>query len=449
MEIVMEKADILIVGGSAAGITVGISARRYYPDAKIHLIRKEKEVLIPCGIPYIFGTVGSPDRNLIPDTVLTKNNVGLTIDEVVSINKDRRTVETSSGRLFGYDKMVLATGSLPRVPPIPGVELDNVFAVWKDVEYLQTVLNVLDDAKDLVIIGGGFIGLEFADECKKRGIANVSVIELLPHCLLLACDEEICVRVEKKLSERGIKTLVNRKVEGLVGEKKVDYVQLDNGQKIKADVVILGIGVIPNVQLARDSGLEVDEKDGIYVDEFMRTSDENIFAAGDCTRKRCFFTGRPTFLRLASIGTMEARVAGANLFRLRHRSECPIGVFGTVIGDLAIGSAGMTERQAKEAGFDVVIGEAEAPDKHPTSIPGASNLAVKLIFEKDTRVLLGGQVCGSMTAGKVANFIGALIQKRMRADEIVTFQVGTHPMLTASPISHQVENAAEIALTKL
>jgi NADPH-dependent 2,4-dienoyl-CoA reductase/sulfur reductase-like enzyme len=444
----MENTDILIIGGSAAGITTAISARRYYPNAKIVVIRREKQVLIPCGIPYIFGTLKSPDRNLIPDTVLTKNNVGLTIDEVVSINKDRRVVETVSGRTFQYEKMVLATGSLPFVPAIPGVELGNVFAVRKDVESLQKILDALDQAKDLVIVGGGFIGLEFADECKKRGIANVTVVELLPHCLLLACDEEICVRVEKKLSERGIKVLVNRKVEAVVGNKNVDYVELDNGQKIKADVVILGIGVIPNIQLAQNTGLQVDKKEGIYVDEFMRTSNENIFAAGDCTRKRCFFTGRPSVARLASIATMEARVAGANLFRLRHRSECPIGVFGTVIGDLAIASAGMTERTAKEAGFDVVTGEAEAPDKHPASIPGTSNLAVKLVFEKDTRVLLGGQVYGSMTAGKVANFIGALIQKRMRADEIITFQVGTHPMLTASPISHQIENAAEIALTK-
>jgi len=445
----MKKADILIVGGSAAGVTVAISARRYYPDASILLIRKEQQVLIPCGIPYIFGTVGSPDKNLIPDGVLKKNNVELVVDEVVSIDKDSRTVRTSSGEVFGYEKMVLATGSLPRIPPIPGVELENVFAVWKDVGYLRKLMTALDTTKDLVIVGGGFIGLEFADECKKRGIANVTVVELLPRCLLLACDEEICVRVEKKLSERDIKVRVGTKVAAIVGDKTVDYVELDNGEKLKADVVILGIGVVSNVQLARDSGLEVDDNEGIYVDEFMRTTDENIFAAGDCTRKRCFFTGRPTFLRLASIGTMEARVAGANLFRLRHRSECPIGVFGTAIGDLAIGAAGMTERQAKEAGFDVVTGEAEAPDKHPASIPGTSNLAVKLVFEKDTRVLLGGQVYGSMTAGKVANFIGALVQKRMRADEIVTFQVGTHPMLTASPISHQVENAAEIALTKL
>ena len=445
----MENTDILIVGGSAAGITTAISARRYYPDAKIVLIRKEKQVLIPCGIPYIFGTVGSPDKNLIPDEVLSKNNIELVVDEVVSVNKSARTIETASGSTFSYKKLVLSTGSSPFIPPIPGIELDNVFVVKKDVEYLQKLAASLDHAKDLVIIGGGFIGLEFADECKKRGIPSVTIIELLPHCLLLTCDDEVCVQVEKKLSEKNIKTLVDRKAKAILGEKKAEYVELENGQKIKANVVLLGIGVIPNVELAQDAGLEVDPKEGIYVDEFMRTSDENIFAAGDCTRKRCFFTGRPSFLRLASIGTMEARVAGANLFRLRHRSECPIGVFGTVIGDLAIASAGMTERSAKKAGFDVVTGEASAPDKHPASIPGTHNLAVKLVFEKDTHVLLGGQVYGSMTAGKVANFIGALIQKRMRADEIITFQVGTHPMLTASPIAHQVENAAEIALTKL
>jgi len=444
----MENTDILIIGGSAAGVTAAISARRYYPDAKIVVVRREKQVLIPCGIPYIFGTVGSLDRDLIPDTVLTKNNVELVVDEVVSINKDARIAETMSGRAFQYEKMVLAIGSLPLLPAIPGIELDNVFAVRKDIEYLQKVLNALDQAKDLVVIGGGFIGLEFADECKKRGIANVTIVELLSHCLLLACDDEICVRVEKKLSERGIKVRVDSKVKAISGDRKVAYVILDDGQKIKADAVILGIGTAPNIQLARNAGLEVDEKEGICVDEFMRTSDANIFAAGDCTRKRCFFTGKISVVRLASIATMEARVAGANLFRLRHRSECPIGVFGTVIGDLAIGSAGMTERKAKEAGFEVVTGEVEAPDKHPASIPGTSNLAVKLVFEKSTRILLGGQVYGSMTAGKVINFIGALIQKRMRADEIITFQVGTHPMLTASPIAHQVENAAEIALTK-
>jgi len=445
----MQNTDVLIVGGSAAGITAAITARKHYPEVEITLIRKEEKVLIPCGIPYIVGTLESPEENLIPDTVLSNNNVNMIIDEVTSINKGAKIVSTVGGRTIRYKKMILATGSLPVVPPISGIDLDNVFVVKKEIAYLKNLLKALDEARDVVIIGGGFIGLEFADECRKRGNLNVTVVELLPHCLLLACDEEVCTLVEKKLQERGINILADRRAKALIGNGKVQYVELKNGQKIRADVVILGIGVTPNIELAQKAGLEAIKGGGIYVDEFMRTSDKNIFAAGDCTQKRCFFTGEPSFLRLASIATMEARVAGANLFRLQRRGECPVGVFGTVIGDLAIGSAGMTERSAKEAGFNVVAGIAKAPDKHPASIPGTKELGVKLVFEKETGILLGGQVWGGVTTGLMINFIGALIQKKMRVDEIAVFQVGTHPMLTASPIAYQIQNAAEIALAKM
>ncbi len=444
----MEKR-IVVIGGGPAGITAAITARRYYPEAEITLIRKEEKVLIPCGIPYIFGTLGSPEKNLIPDTVLSNNDIDLVVDEVASINKAAKTLTTINQKVLSYDKMVMATGSLPLVPPLPGVDLGNVFTVKKDVEYLQKLSQALDKAKDVVIIGGGFIGLEFADEFNKRGNLNVTVIELLPHCLLLACDEEICIRVEKKLSERGIKILSDRRAKAILGEESVQYVELENGQKLKANLVILGIGVRPNVKLALNAGLEVDEKDGIQVDGFMRTSDENIFAAGDCTAKRCYLSGSPIAVRLASMGTTEARVAGANLFGIRRRVECAIGIFSTCFGDLAVGSAGLTERAAKEMGIDVVAGEATAPDKHPGGIPGTKELGIKLVFEKDTGLLIGGQVYGGATVGEKMNFIGALIQHKMRADEVCTFQMGTHPMLTASPIAYQLVNAAQIAITKL
>jgi NADPH-dependent 2,4-dienoyl-CoA reductase/sulfur reductase-like enzyme len=444
----MEK-KIVVIGGGPAGITSAITARRYYPEAKITLIRKEKKVLIPCGIPYIFGTVGSPEKNLIPDTILSKNNIELFVDEVTGLNKGTKIVTTASGETISYDKMVLAIGSLPLVPPLPGVELDNVFSVKKDVEYLEGLSKALDQAKDVVIIGGGFIGLEFADECKKRGNLNVTVIELLPHCLLLACDEEICIRVEKKLSERGIKIVTDTRAKAILGDKKVQYVESENGQKIKAEVVILGIGVKPNVELALKAGLRVDKKNGLSVDDFMRTSDKNIFACGDCVAKRCYLSGVPSDVRLASMATTEARVAGANLFGIRRRIECAIGIFSTCFGELAVGSAGLTERAAKEMGIDVVTSEVAAPDKHPSCISGAQDLGIKLIFEKDTGLLAGGQVYGGSTVGELINFIGTFIQHKMRADEISTFQMGTHPMLTASPMAYQIANAAEIAAAKL
>ena len=442
------EENVVIIGGGPAGITAAISARRYYPDVKIKLIRQEEKVLIPCGIPYVVGTVKSLEKNLIPDTILSNNNIELIVDEVTSINRETKSLSTVENSTISYDKLVLATGSLPFVPPLPGVDLDNVFVVKKEIKYLQKLLDALDNAKDIVIIGGGFIGLEFADECKKRGLHHVTVIELLSHCLLLACDEEICRRVEQKLQERDISLLTDRKAESILGTKKAEYVQLQDGERIKTDIVILGIGVVPNVELAGEAGLKVNKKAGIWVDDFMRTSDENIFACGDCAEKTCYLSGMPVAIWLASVGTTEARVVGANLFSTHKRMECAIGIFSTCFGDLAVGSAGLTENRAKKLNIEVVTSEIVASDKHPGSIPGAKELGVKLIFEKDTGLLIGGQAYGGSSIGELINFIGALIQHKMRADEIATFQMGTHPMLTASPMVYQIINAAEIVSTK-
>jgi len=444
-----KNTDVLIVGGSAAGVTTAITARRHYPDAKIAVIRKENQVLIPCGIPYIFGTVGSPENNLIPDAALSKNNVDLIIDEATSIDRAGKTVTTSNGDVIGYKKMVLATGSVPFVPPIPDMRLDNVFTVIKDVDHLNKMSKAFDEAEDLVIIGGGFIGVEFADECRKRKNLKVSIVELLPHCLLLACDEEICIKAEDKLKENGVNIMAGARAEAIVGNGKVEYIQLAGQEKLKADAVIMGIGVAPSSELAKSAELKVDERSSIYVDEFMRTSDEDIFAAGDCARKTSFFTGEKSRLMLASIASIESRVAGANLFALRRRNERAIGVFSTVIDDLCIGSAGMTEKLAKETGFDIVTGEASSPDRHPGGMPGMSNVSVKLIFSRESGVIIGGQIHGGPSVGEAINLIGATIQTRMRADDIATFQVGTHPALTASPIAYQITNAAEVALTKM
>ncbi|MEA3239555.1 MAG: FAD-dependent oxidoreductase [Candidatus Bipolaricaulota bacterium] len=444
------KTDVLVVGGSAAGLTAAISTRRSNPDANITLIRKEKRVLIPCGIPYIFGTLDSPEEDLIPDEVMTKHKIDLIVDEVTAINKGAKTATTADGNTINYDRMVLATGSYPLVPPLPGVNLENVFSVKKDIDYLTELKQALSQANDLVIIGGGFIGLEFADECSKIDSLNsVNVVELLPHCLLLACDSEVCVQVEEELKKAEVSLFTDRRAKAILGKEKVEQVELENGQKLNADIVILGIGVRPNIDLAKNAGLQVDDRAGIWVDSWMRTSDPNIFAAGDCTQKTCFLTKGACALRLASIATMEARVAGANLFSLRQRAPSPIGVFGTVIGDLCVGSAGFTERHAREEGVEVIVGKATAADKHPGTLPGAQELTVKLVFMKGSRKLIGGQVYGSDKAGYVANCIGSLIQQGLRADDLVTFQVGTHPKLTPSPIAHQIENAAEIALAEL
>jgi len=443
----MKNADVVIVGGSAAGIEAAITAQRQYKLKKILVIRKEKQALVPCGIPYIMGTLGSPEEDVMPVSLL--GDAELMIDEVISIDRGAKSITTGKGENIGYDRLILATGSRPVVPPIPGADLANVFAIRKDINYLKQLRDALKNAKDVVIVGGGFIGAEFADECRKMGL-NVTIVELLEHCLYLNCDEDFCIRIEDAMREVGVKVNTECRVASICGEGKVEYVECDKGLRFKADVVILAIGVAPNTELARDAGIEIGEKRGILVDQYMITSDPHIFAVGDCAEKFCFFTGKPTATWLASVATREARIAAANLFQpRRRRNQGTIGVFGTMIADTATGVAGLTERAARDLGFEVVIGEAAAVDKHPGSMPGAKELRVKLIFDQSSRKLIGGEACGGLTAGEVANVMAQAIAAGMTANDIAISQVGTHPALTASPLVYQMVNAAEEAVVKL
>ena len=438
----MKKTDVVVLGG-LSGITAGISCRRHYPEKKVILIRKEGTVLIPCGIPYIFGTVGGPENNVVPDGLLEKNGIELVTDEAINLDREKKVVTLKNHEPIQYEKLVFATGSLPLVPPIPGVNKENVFSVRKEFDYLKELLKKVDKAKDIVIIGGGFIGVEFADECRKNRDVNITVVEMMDRCLQLALDNEYCDEARAKLEETGVKVLTNEKVVSINGKDAVESIELASGKKIKADLVILGIGAIPNSKLAEKSGLELGFRKGIKVDRLMRSyTDKNIFACGDCCTKESFFDGKPSGIMLASVATSEARIAGANLFSPVHHNCGVISVFATVINGRAFGVAGLTERDLKKNGMNIVIGEAAAADTHPGGMPNSTMLKVKLIFAKDTGIILGGAVSGGKSTGEMVNVLSACILHRMTANDIAVFQMGTHPALTSSPIAYPIVNAA-------
>jgi NADH oxidase (H2O2-forming) len=439
----MKEADVVVVGGSAAGLTAAITARRHYPQKKTMVVRSEDKVSIPCGIPYIYGTIGTPDKNLIPDAVLEKNQIELLKSTATGIDRENKVLKTEAGDVK-YDRLIIATGSEPVVPPVPGMDKSGVYTIKKDVPYLADLQKKLEGAKDVVIVGGGFIGIEFADEINKMGGKKVTVVELMSHCLGLAYDDEFCADMEKNLVDRGVAIECCSKVTEIAGDGPYK-VALENGTEIPADIVILGIGAKANTALATSSGLELGPTGGVAVDRSMKTSDENIFACGDCAEKVSFFGGKPSPLKLASIATLEARIAGANLFSLRRESPGTIGVWSTAVGDLAMGTAGLTEAAAKNQGYEVVTASVEGPNRHPGCMPGAATTKVKLVFEKAGGALLGGQVRGDASCGEVVNEISACVQKKMTAEDIAMFQSGTHPALTASPIAYALVNAAEMA----
>ena len=444
----IEKVDVLIIGASAAGFTAALTARKYNKNASIMVLRKEEATPVPCGIPYIFGTLFDVKKNCMPDSVLIRNNVKILTKEAKAINRDKKTVTLADNTEIGYEKLILCTGSTPVKPPIPGIDLKNVFFAQKDTDYLNDVLTRLGKVKDVVIIGGGFIGVEFADEFRKRGL-NVTIVELLPRCLQLVFDEEYCIMAEEKLRERGVHVITKTRAEEITGNGKVEKVRLSSGEEIKADIVLIGIGVRANTILAQDAGLKIGEQKGIWVNEYMQTTDEDIFAAGDCAEKFSFFTGKPTGLKLASIACREARIAGVNIFGLKRKNPGVIGSFSTIIGDLGLGAAGLVEKAAKENGFDVITGQAVGMDKHPSAMPECRELKIKLIFDRKSGVVLGGEIAGGTTTAELTNIVSLMIERKMTMDEIATFQYGTHPAFTCSPVGYPIANAAEDAIVKM
>lgn len=444
----MKETDVAIVGGSAAGLTAALTARRHYPDRRVLVIRREQQVPVPCGIPYIFGTLKDPLKNVMPDALYGANQIDLMQAVVNELDPAQQVLHTTAEDVR-YERLILATGSLPAMPPIPGFDQGGVFAIQKDMEFLQRLLDHVQSARKVVVVGGGFIGIEFADEIRKIGSAQITIVEVAPHCLSLAYDDEFCIEMEQLLQERGITLKTSSRVECIEGADRVQSVRLSDGTRIEADTVIIGIGAVPNVDLAKNAGLRVGLTGGIAVDQTMLTSHPAIFACGDCAEKISFFGGRPSNLKLASIAQTEARIAGANLFGITRQNNGTVGVWSTCVGELALGTAGLTEAMARQRGYDIVAATIEGPNRHPGGMPGARPTKLKAVFETNSGVILGAQVRGDAAAGELVNAASACVQMRMTVEDIAMFQIGTHPALTASPVAYPLVNAAEVAISKM
>lgn len=409
-------------------------------------------MMVPCGIPYIFGTLDSSNMNLmLVDTSLEKAGITSLVDEVISINTGNKTADLAGGETIQYDKLVIATGSTPVKPKwLKGGEKDNVFVIPKDKIYLDEMVAKLRNLKKVIVIGAGFIGVEFSDELLKHS-HEVTLVEKLPDILSLAFDVEISKKISEILVQRGLKIITGNGISEILGENKVESVRLESGEIIKSDAVILSVGYKPNTDLARKSDIYVDESGFIAVDEYMRTHVKDIFAVGDCAQKRDFVTHARVATMLASTACAEARIAGMNLFNLNvvKTFSGTIAIYSTAIGNTGFGTAGVTEARAKAEGIDCITGTFEGIDRHPGNLPGAHKQLVKLIAARQSGVIIGGEVIGGLSTGELTNVIGLAIQNRMSVNSILTSQIGTHPCLTASPAGYPLIKAAEIIHGKM
>lgn len=440
------KTDVLVIGGSAAGLVAAMTAKSNFPEKDVTVIRMEEKVMIPCGIPYIYGTTGSTDKNILPDAGLEKLGVNIVVDKVLSVDTETKTLKTAAGTDYEYDKLIFGTGSMPWVPKaITGQELKNVFTVPKNKVYLNDILEAMSEFKKVVVVGAGFIGVEFSDEFKKKGL-DVTLVEVLPKIMGTAFDPEFTDFAEEDLAAHGVKIMTNTSVKAIKGNEKVEGVELADGNVIEADAVILSIGYKPNTELAKETGLELNECGFIKVDRYLRTGVKDVYAAGDCAEKFDFATGKVSKIMLASTACAEARVAALNLYSLSTTNTFrgTIGIYSTSIGNKAYAVAGLTEMQAKAEGFDYVTGTFAGIDRHPGCFEDANKQVVKLIVQKCSGVILGGAAYGGKSVGELINVIGFAIQARMTLNDLLVAQIGTQPMLTASPAAYPLIKAAEV-----
>ncbi len=445
------KYDVVVIGGSAAGIIAAKTAKLDYPEKSVLVVQKEKVVLIPCSIPYTFSTLKSVEEGIMSIDGPKKLGIEFLVDEAVSVDHENKMIKTSGDKEVEYDKLVLATGSTPVIPPIEGSKVDGVYSIPKDYEYIKKVQPELKASKNVVVIGAGFIGMEMSDELRKE-VEKVTLVEALDGVLPLAFDKDISDYAAKALSENGVEIRTSSRVKRIKSENgRVSGVEFDDSTVIEADAVILSIGYKPTTKLAKEAGFHMGLTGGIWTDEYMRTSIKDVFAAGDCVEHKCFFTRKPSRLMLASTATFDARIAGGNLFGLRmvREKKGNLAIFSTSIEGVSLGAAGKIETTSRAEGFDIIVGKAQSRDRHPGCLSDSSIQYIKLVFAGPSGILLGAQVVSGKSAGEMVNILGVALQNDMTATDLATLQFGTHPLLTSAPTMYPIVDAAKNALREI
>lgn len=456
---------VVIVGGVACGPKTASRLKRIVPEAEITMVEKGPIVSYgACGMPYFVAGEIAEIRALMEtpvgalrDPIFFKNVKGfetLTQTEVTRIDREGKTVDLvhlPSGKkeTLHYDKLVLAMGTRPFVPPIPGIELKGVTKMYHPDD-AQAVKEAAErgEIKHAVIVGAGLIGIEMAEAFRVRNI-EVTVVEMLDQLMGQLLDEEIARLAMKHLTDKGVRLRMNEKVEAFLGDGqgRIRAVKTSNGE-IQADLALLSIGVRPNNKLAGDAGLALDARGGILVNSYCQTSDPDIYAGGDCVSNACVqgLSGNFIFAPQGSTANKHGRIIANHI---AQRAESFPGVLGTVICkamDYTIARTGLTESQARALGYDVETVLWAGTDL-PHFLPKNKPFCMKFIMNRRTRQLVGFQAVGAGDVDKRLDVAATAMSFRATVDEMAYLDLGYAPPY--SPPLDPILTAAHVAQNKL
>src|SRR2546422_5532020 len=428
----MEK--ILIVGGNAAGLTAASRAKRLDPRLNVTVLEKGPHISYStCGIPYyLAGMVSSDDLvSYTPESFEKERGIKVyshtRVDEISSSRKRVIATRTDTGERaeFPYERLLIATGVKPKLPEIPGTDLKNVFTIT-DLQDAIRFNEALQNTTRVAIIGAGYVGLEMA-ECLQAVGKTVHVYERELH-VLPGVDSDMAQIIEYELQRFGIRLSVGVNVLALVGtDGRVVGVKAASGLGIDpAGMVLLDIGVVPNVDLARDAGIQIGSTGAISVNAYMETNVPAIFAAGNCAETFCAIRQRPVLHYIGTVAAKQGRVAGDNMAARRTKFHGAIGTTVLKVFDLAVARTGLCSADAAAESMPVVSARIEALDR-AAYYPTARKLWVKLIAERESRKLVGAQVAGYGDASKRIDVACAAITSGMRVDELVQLDLAYSP----------------------
>ena len=427
---------LVVVGGVAAGTKAASRARRLDPGMEITVYQDEPEPSISeCGLPYLLSGVVQRRGQLVARTPekFAEQDIEMKVrHRVEGIHPNTKTLsvrDTGTGEAFEdrYDRLVVATGARAVLPPIPGADLDGIFPIrfLTDTDRIMAYVRDRSPGKAL-IVGGGYIGLEVAENLCRMGM-DVTLVEGEDR-VALAYGSEVSERVEAELEANGVGVFTGEKVEEFVGDGRVRAVRF-GGKEREAELVILGVGIQPNVELARDAGAEVGPTGALRVDRRMRTAIPDVWAAGDCVETTNLVSGRPAWVPLGDTANQMGRVAGTNAASPAGEDtlEFP-GVLGTGIFkafDLNVGKTGLSEREAADAGFDAVSADIEARDR-AGYYPGAEKVFLKLIADANSGRLLGAEAAGSST-DKLIDVCATALWGRLSYPDLIDIDLAYSP----------------------